>query len=61
MGRRNGGLGLAGKESFNFFVFPVVVWAIRRCRPDVDAHVLAENSDRVGDLHAAAARNLLSI
>eukprot|EP00969_Alexandrium_andersonii_P218015 9629150-Alexandrium_andersonii.AAC.1 len=31
-----------------FLVFPAVVWAVCRCRPDVDVQVLAENSDRVG-------------
>eukprot|EP00969_Alexandrium_andersonii_P008980 393070-Alexandrium_andersonii.AAC.1 len=61
MGRHGGGLGLAGKGPFNFFVFPGVAWAVGRCWPDVDVHVLAGNSDRIGDPRATAVRNLLSI
>eukprot|EP00969_Alexandrium_andersonii_P046957 2060295-Alexandrium_andersonii.AAC.2 len=61
MGRRGGGQGLAGKEPCNLFVFPAVVWATRRCHPDVGVHALAENSGRVGDSRAAAAPSLLSV
>ena len=36
--------GLCGSESWNFYVFPLVVHAIKIARPDVVVHVVVENA-----------------
>ena len=43
-GRHGGREGLCGSESWNFYVFPLVVHAIKTARPDVVVHVVVENA-----------------
>eukprot|EP00969_Alexandrium_andersonii_P013990 609991-Alexandrium_andersonii.AAC.1 len=35
-------VGLAGRDPYSFMAFPLVVWLMRRARPDLEVHVLLE-------------------
>eukprot|EP00969_Alexandrium_andersonii_P061604 2715289-Alexandrium_andersonii.AAC.1 len=59
MGRGRGSVGLAGQDSYQFFVFPALAWLARRARPDIDVHVLAENSGKIGEPHRPTMVRLL--
>ena len=43
-GRHGGREGLCGDDSWNFYVFPLILHAARRARPDIDVHVTVENA-----------------
>ena len=43
-GRHGGREGLCGDDSWNFYVFPLILHVARRARPDIDVHVTVENA-----------------
>ena len=43
-GRHGGREGLCGGDSWNFYVFPLVLYAAKRARLDIDVHVTVENA-----------------
>ena len=43
-GRHGGRDGLCGDDLRNFYVFPLILHAARRARPDIDVHVTVENA-----------------
>eukprot|EP00969_Alexandrium_andersonii_P256355 11333141-Alexandrium_andersonii.AAC.1 len=53
--------GLAGRDSFNFVVFPPLIWLMRPARPDLEVHVLVENVPDIGKPHRAAAKTMLDV
>eukprot|EP00969_Alexandrium_andersonii_P293943 12991382-Alexandrium_andersonii.AAC.1 len=59
MGRGRGSVGPAGTGSHQFFVFPALAWLARRARPDIDVHLLAETSGKIGEPHRPAILRLL--
>eukprot|EP00969_Alexandrium_andersonii_P181723 8030602-Alexandrium_andersonii.AAC.1 len=46
--------GLAGRDPFNFMAFPLLIWLMRRARPDLEAHVLVDNVPDIDEPHRAA-------
>eukprot|EP00969_Alexandrium_andersonii_P253787 11217011-Alexandrium_andersonii.AAC.1 len=46
--------GLAGRDSFNFTVFPPLIWLMRRATPDLEIHALVENVPDIGEPRRAA-------
>ena len=43
-GRHGGKEGLCGDDSWNFYVFPLILHAAKQARPDVEMHVAVENA-----------------
>ena len=43
-GRHGGKEGLCGDDSWNFYVFPLILHAANQARPDVEVHVTVENA-----------------
>ena len=61
MGRGGGMLGLAGRESYHMYVFPILLWMTQRARPDLLTHVMVENAGAMKELHPPFIRRMLSI
>ena len=58
-GRHCGREGLCGDDSWNFYVFPLILHAARRARPDIDVHVTVGNAgSMMEEFRAAIARAL---
>eukprot|EP00969_Alexandrium_andersonii_P269644 11917875-Alexandrium_andersonii.AAC.1 len=53
--------GLTGKDSFNLMAFPLLIWLMRRARPDLEVHVLVENVPDIGEPHRAAMKKMLAV
>eukprot|EP00969_Alexandrium_andersonii_P278325 12303276-Alexandrium_andersonii.AAC.1 len=53
--------GLTGQGSFNFMAFPLMIWLMRRARPDLEAHVIVENAPDIGEPHRAATKKMLAV
>eukprot|EP00969_Alexandrium_andersonii_P293304 12964288-Alexandrium_andersonii.AAC.1 len=53
--------GLAGRDSFNFMVFPPLIWLMRWARPDLKVHVLVENVPDIGEPRRAAMKKMLAV
>ena len=51
IGQHAGQLGLRGRDSVNFFIFPALAWMIQRRRPDLHIHVLVENAGTMVEVH----------
>ena len=60
-GRHGGREGLCGDDSWNFYVFPLVLHAARRARPDINVHVSVENAGSMMDKFKAAIAKTLGI
>eukprot|EP00969_Alexandrium_andersonii_P048699 2136202-Alexandrium_andersonii.AAC.1 len=52
--------GRTGKDSFNSMAFPLLIWLMRRARPDLEARVLVENAPDIGEPHRAAMKKMLA-
>jgi hypothetical protein len=44
IGTGGGHLGLAGRDSVHFFIFPAIARVIQLVRPDIRLHLLIENA-----------------
>eukprot|EP00969_Alexandrium_andersonii_P301861 13343528-Alexandrium_andersonii.AAC.1 len=53
--------GLAGRDSFNFMVFPPLICLMRRARPDLEVHALVENVPDIGEPRTAATKKVLAV
>ena len=51
IGQNAGQLGLCGRGSVNYFVFPALAWTIQQRRPDLRIHVMVENAGTMVDIH----------
>ena len=60
-GRHGGREGLCGSDSWNFYVFPLVLHAIRCARPDISVHVTVENAGSMMDKFRVAIARTLGI
>ena len=60
-GRHGGREGLCGDDSWNFYVFPLVLHAARRARPDIDVHVTVENAGSMMEQFRTAIARALGI
>ena len=58
-GRRQ--VGLCGERSVHVFAFPALAWALARARPDLNVHVLAENTGSMRAEHLQAMGAALGI
>eukprot|EP00969_Alexandrium_andersonii_P188623 8336148-Alexandrium_andersonii.AAC.1 len=59
MGRDEGRIGLAGKDSVHVMVLPAVRWLLRRARPDVDMQFMPENSPDIAETRRAVIKAIL--
>ena len=57
----NGKIGLAGSESFNMYIFPIITWLVRKWRPDLMVHCLVENAPDIEAPHREAIQRILAI
>ena len=60
-GRRGGREGLCGNDLWNFYVFPLVLHAVKCARPDISVHVTVENAGSMMDKFRAAIARTLGI
>ena len=61
IGQRAGQLGLRGRGSVNYFVFPALAWVIQRRGPDLHIHVLEENAGTMVEVHKEGMMRALGI
>ena len=61
MGQHAGQLGLCGRDSVNFFVFPALAWTIQQRRPDLHVHVMVESARTIVDIHSGGMARALGI
>ena len=48
-GHLKGRLGLCGKRSYNFYIFPFVLWMVQQLRPDINVVPVIENTSWMQD------------
>ena len=60
-GRHGGREGLCGGDSWNFYVFPLILYAAKHARPDIDVHVSVENAGSMMDKFKKAIAGALGI
>ena len=61
IGTGGGHIGLAGRDSVHFFVFPALARVIQLARPDLHVHVLVENAGSTLPRHRECMRRALGI
>ena len=52
---------MCGGDSWNFFVFPLVLHAVKTARPDIDVHATVENAGSMMEKFRAAIARTLGI
>ena len=60
-GRHRGREGVCGSDSWNFYVFPLVLHAVKCARPDISVHVTVESAGSMMDKFRAAIARTLGI
>ena len=60
-GKFRGQLGICGVDSVHFHVFPIVLFFIQLCRPDLLLHVVVENAGSLLDSFRRAMREALGL
>ena len=60
-GTGKGAVGLCGQDSVHLYAIPAIVWVTRIARPDLQVHILVENSAEIDEPHRTAIRRMLGV